>query len=223
MLNAARAFFIDVDLPEPRRPNPITAWVRRLFRRPTAPPDPAAAALARLNHWLDGRPEWGVRLYLTRRGLRYLVTHAPFEPGSPETEGAMTALGCDPYCTLLCRVQKCFRARLTPKPWRCGVAALSVRFPRVSGDEDRGTSSMAGRVRGGRRRVGHLLLPRHRRPRRRTFGPRLGGRSPRPAHRRRHRAPPGLIARSCRGRDLSHLAPRSLPTFRGCAVAMPRG
>jgi hypothetical protein len=29
----------------------------------------------------------------------------------------------------LCATQKCFRARLTPKPWRCGVDKPRVRWP----------------------------------------------------------------------------------------------
>lgn len=38
-------------------------------------------------------------------------------------------LGCDPLYVRLCRSQQSFRARLTPKPWRCGVASPPSRFP----------------------------------------------------------------------------------------------
>jgi hypothetical protein len=35
----------------------------------------------------------------------------------------------DPLYMRLCRIQKSFRARLTPKPWRCGSSKLKVGFP----------------------------------------------------------------------------------------------
>jgi hypothetical protein len=41
----------------------------------------------------------------------------------------MTALGSDPLYLRLCRSQRSFRARLTPKPWRCGTRAAPARFP----------------------------------------------------------------------------------------------
>jgi hypothetical protein len=40
----------------------------------------------------------------------------------------MQFLRCDPDYIKLCRVQKCYRARLTPKPWRdkCGGSCVCV-------------------------------------------------------------------------------------------------
>jgi hypothetical protein len=35
----------------------------------------------------------------------------------------------------LCRSQQCFRARLTPKPWRCGHSANTVAWPRETDDQ----------------------------------------------------------------------------------------
>ena len=42
----------------------------------------------------------------------------------------MKALGADPAFLHLCRIQGSFRARLTPKPWRCGQANPPGSFPR---------------------------------------------------------------------------------------------
>jgi hypothetical protein len=39
------------------------------------------------------------------------------------------ALGADPLYRRLCSHQKCFRARLTPKPWRCDVPNPPTRWP----------------------------------------------------------------------------------------------
>lgn len=167
VLNAARAFFIDVDVPavEPgsssssssrtSADNPVNAILDVVdslplpgalksifgsFRSaaapapaPAAPPpppaDPQSAALARLRSFVAARPDWRVRVYRTHSGLRYLVTHAPFAPTDPDAQAAMTALGADPQYVKLCQVQKSFRARLTPKPWRIGVDNPPVTFP----------------------------------------------------------------------------------------------
>ena len=147
VLNAAQALFIDVDLPAPA---PFCALLRRMVRvlfrsRVAPPPDHFAAALAKLEKWLAGHPDWGVRVYRTRAGLRYLVTHAPFEPGSAQSEATMEYLGCDPQYVILCRAQQCFRARLSPKPWRCGISPPSVRFPWGSAAEERAMRSWEAR------------------------------------------------------------------------------
>jgi hypothetical protein len=139
VLNAARVLFIDVDL-APARPaeGPLVRLARRFLPfLVAAPRAPEADALARLAAWVDEHRGWRVRVYRTRSGLRYLVTHALFEPGGPESEAAMEYLGCDPQYMRLCRVQKSFRARLTPKPWRCGLKSPTVRFPWKNDDEER--------------------------------------------------------------------------------------
>lgn len=101
------------------------------------PATPADAAVQRLRDWLGSRPDWSVRVYATSAGLRYLVTHAPFEATDPETVAAMQALGADPQYIRLCRAQKSFRARLTPKPWRMHMENPPVRFPYESAEDER--------------------------------------------------------------------------------------
>jgi hypothetical protein len=170
VLNAARAFFIDVDVDASDRPQsssssssssstavdpmaaarelvdalPLPGGVKSILGGffgskparsaeppppPPAPADPASAAMDRLRRWVASHPEWRVRVYRTSAGLRYLVTHDVFSPTDPAAQQAMTALGADPQYIKLCQVQKTFRARLTPKPWRIGVANPPVRFP----------------------------------------------------------------------------------------------
>lgn len=89
----------------------------------------ASQAVARLRDWVSSRPDWRVRVYRTHSGMRYLVTHAPFSPTDGEAESVMNALGADPQYVKLCRAQKSFRARLTPKPWRIGVENPPSTFP----------------------------------------------------------------------------------------------
>jgi hypothetical protein len=51
------------------------------------------------------------------------------EAGSDVADGVFEALGADPLYRKLCKTQKCFRARLTPKPWRCGIRSKPERWP----------------------------------------------------------------------------------------------
>jgi hypothetical protein len=85
--------------------------------------DPAVSeqAAARLRAVVESNPELGFRIYRTRNGWRYLCTSGPHDPRSPATQRLLSDLGADPRFIVLCRGQNCFRARLTPKPWRIGM------------------------------------------------------------------------------------------------------
>jgi hypothetical protein len=72
----------------------------------------------------------GFRIYRTAAGFRILATGREFQPGSPESNRLMKSVGADAHFVELCRTQQNFRARLTPKPWRCGVPAQPCSFPR---------------------------------------------------------------------------------------------
>lgn len=129
VLDTARVMFVDVDLPEPK--SPLGGWLKKLFSKP----EPSSAritedsVLARAEAWRQSHPGWGWRVYRTKAGLRLLATHALFDPEDGTTDQVFTALGADPLYQRLCRVQKCFRARLTPKPWRCGFENPPCRWP----------------------------------------------------------------------------------------------
>ena len=127
VLNTARVMFVDVDLPEPKRPG----LFKRLFGKPEiAPPDnPQNEAIAKAELWARNHSGWGWRIYRTRAGLRLLATHALFDPETATSDGVFDALGADPLYRKLCQTQKCFRARLTPKPWRCRLLKPPARWP----------------------------------------------------------------------------------------------
>lgn len=78
-------------------------------------------ARARVLAHVSGRPGWKVRLYRTPAGLRLLVTHQPFDPDSREVQEFFAAVGADPIYVRMCLNQRCFRARLSGKPWRMGI------------------------------------------------------------------------------------------------------
>jgi hypothetical protein len=107
VMNAASALFADVDLvdDEQNEDEPV--------------PDEIGVLTS-------GRADLGFRVYRTRAGWRYLCTTRLFDPSSDETRQLLEQLGADPKYVLLCRVQKTFRARLTPKPWRARHRSLDV-------------------------------------------------------------------------------------------------
>lgn len=140
VLNTARVMFIDLDFAQAASWGRAGCWafVRSLFSRPRpARQSPEEGALERVRAWHAEHPGWAVRVYRTRLGLRLLVTHALFDPASPEALAAMRKLGADRRYELLCRSQTCFRARLTPKPWRIGLKRPPVRYPWESPSQER--------------------------------------------------------------------------------------
>jgi hypothetical protein len=126
VLNAARVMFVDVDLPPPPRAGclgVVVAKRKAAEQAATWRADHEKAELTRLGEWMMRNPGWGVRIYRTFAGLRYMVTHALMEPDTDESRFALTELNADPLFIKLCHVQQCFRARLTPKPWRMATAS----------------------------------------------------------------------------------------------------
>lgn len=136
VLNTSRVMFVDIDFPGISVGEGLKYFFARLFGR--AGPSPESnreqQAQDKLRRFLDERPDWGVRVYRTQAGLRVLVTHALFDPQSDQTRALLEQFGCDPLYVRLCKAQECFRARLTPKPWRCGHYANTLKYPFENAD-----------------------------------------------------------------------------------------
>lgn len=82
---------------------------------------PRALAWRRLEKFSAGHFDWHLRVYATPAGLRVLVMHRTFAPDSEPVQQLFKQLGVDPAYASMCRRQRCFRARLTAKPWRIGI------------------------------------------------------------------------------------------------------
>ena len=121
ILNTTEALFIDIDTPDGESPDE--------FER---------QGVRQVEEWIRKRPEWGFRIYRTAAGLRLLATQAIFNPTDSNLYKVFEELKADPLYRTLCRVQQCFRARLTPKPWRCDVPTPPARWPwkSVSAEEN---------------------------------------------------------------------------------------
>lgn len=76
------------------------------------------------------------KVYRTRMGLRLIETTRLWEPKSQEVWTLMKDFMCDNVYMLFCLRQNCFRARLTPKPWRVKMTALNMKYPFDTKDDE---------------------------------------------------------------------------------------
>lgn len=84
---------------------------------------PLQQVRARIDRFVRSQPEWQIRLYETPAGFRLLAEHRTFDPNDPEVKDFFTSLHVDPLYARMCANQHCFRARVSPKPWRIGITA----------------------------------------------------------------------------------------------------
>ena len=122
VLNTERVLFGDIDLPSE---NLVLRICNRIGRRARD----KSYFLDHLRDFQNAHPEFVFQVYETRAGLRFMIINREIRPDSPAVELLFKALKVDRLYTRLCRSQRCFRARLTPKPWRIGLARPTARFP----------------------------------------------------------------------------------------------
>jgi hypothetical protein len=121
VLNAAHALFIDVDVlaPDQLAVDAIGSY------------DPTWQGMFDdLRTVLAAEAGESFRIYRTAAGFRVLATAKEYDPESTHSAELMRAAGADSDFVDLCRIQNSFRARLSPKPWRCGVRRPPNLFPR---------------------------------------------------------------------------------------------
>lgn len=87
-----------------------------------------ALALARIREFAGANPHWRLRVYRTPAGFRLLAMHRTFDPRDPEVQACFDALGVDSTYARMCHNQRCFRARISPKPWRIGLQRLRAPY-----------------------------------------------------------------------------------------------
>jgi hypothetical protein len=134
VLNTSHLMFIDIDRDDPAPAAGVLSGLRSLFGKPAAAPR-QAPALDDIQA-VSEKNGLSVRAYKTAAGYRAIVTNAPYEAADGRTEALLQQFGSDPLYIRLCHSQESFRARLTPKPWRCGVALPPASFPFTTPDEE---------------------------------------------------------------------------------------
>ncbi len=128
VLNSETLLFLDIDKPKP-------AGLMGLFKK-SAPGGPKERIFDMVRKQAES-PRYaglGFRIYETYQGARVIVTGRDFDARAPETQSLMSDFNVDPLYAVICRQQGCFRARLTPKPWRMKMKAYKVKFPREAVD-----------------------------------------------------------------------------------------
>lgn len=129
ILNTTEALFIDIDYPE-EKPASLGSFLAKLFGGGSSETvDPDEEILTRIHSAVAEQPGLGLRLYRSANGFRCLVTDRVYDPRATDTLALLDRFGCDPLYIRMCKSQECFRARLTPKFWRCNVSRPPSRFP----------------------------------------------------------------------------------------------
>lgn len=85
-------------------------------------PDIWQAARERIAGFSANHPDWNLRVYRTPAGFRILVMHDVFDPGGEAADRCFKELKSDVLYARMCVCQQCFRARVSPKPWRAGIS-----------------------------------------------------------------------------------------------------
>ncbi len=128
ILNTSELMFIDVDFPRRSATIAMPRFLRKLLRQ-TEPPSVEEKVLEKLRETAKEHSQYGYRIYRTRNGYRIMVhTHA-VRSDSQQADQLLEAFDADPLYRRLCKNQECFRARLTPKPYRCQLPNPPCRFP----------------------------------------------------------------------------------------------
>ncbi len=123
VLNSENVVFVDID--EPR----IGFW-KRLFGNKNLS---KKQQMLEMIEQVATRSEYdglGFRVYETHSGMRLIITGRKFVAGSRESRELLDAFNSDPLDAVLCAKQQCYRARLTPKPYRMRLKAHRVQYPR---------------------------------------------------------------------------------------------
>jgi hypothetical protein len=132
VLNTERLLILDID-----KPKAIGGGLMGLFKRKdTRSPKEQIFETVRQLAATPKYKEYGFRIYETYQGARVIVVGRDFAARDRETMDIMSEFNCDPLYMAICQKQGCFRARLTPKPYRMNLRRYKVQFPREGDDTE---------------------------------------------------------------------------------------
>ena len=132
VLNAEKLMILDID-----KPKSTGGGLGGLFKKKdTRSPKEQIFEMVRNLAASAKYKGYGFRTYETFQGARVIVLGGSFDPRSSESKNMMDEFNCDPLYTTLCNKQGCFRARLTPKPYRMKMKPYKINFPREGMDPE---------------------------------------------------------------------------------------
>ena len=125
ILNAVNVMFGDIDESSP------PGFLGRLFGSKHKDKN---YYLEKIEQYQKENPDLSIIVYETFAGLRFVITNRTYDLENTHDRMSMLkmfgALKVDPLYLRLCQQQGCFRARLTPKPWRINTERPPSRYPR---------------------------------------------------------------------------------------------
>ena len=138
VLNTTDVLFADIDKPVPRMRLPLFSWLARLFgSKPADEIDFERQLIKKIERLVQTDSQMGLRVYRTLRGYRVVLTNQTVPATESKSIQLLKKLGSDRLYVSLCKSQDCYRARLTPKAWRCGGEKPLIRFPFSSPEIER--------------------------------------------------------------------------------------
>lgn len=123
VLNSESVFFGDIDVTE-------SGFISRILEKLGKTKKDKAYYVNKVEAFQKDNQKYTFKVYETFAGLRVVITNQLFDSNSSEVNTIFAALDTDPLYVMLCKNQNCFRARLSPKPWRIGIDRPLSRFPR---------------------------------------------------------------------------------------------
>ena len=127
VLNAERLLILDIDKPK--------SSFGDLFKKRDAGQD-KLKIFDMVRKLAPKYQDYGFRIYETYQGARVIVLGRDFDARDRDTVKMMSEFNCDRLYMTLCQKQGCFRARLTPKPYRMKIRRYKVQFPREGDDAE---------------------------------------------------------------------------------------
>ncbi|MGL6074035.1 MAG: hypothetical protein ACRC8S_07730 [Fimbriiglobus sp.] len=97
----------------------VADFIYRFYKTRIAPRS-SDRQLRRIVNALKQNPGWRARVYRTPAGHRILLLHRTFTSDDKEFEDFCDLVRADRTYLRMCQRQQCFRARVSPKPWRMG-------------------------------------------------------------------------------------------------------
>ncbi len=138
VLNTAETMVVDIDFP-PALPKGLGEILRAVFLpgfRAQQKIQARECVERGIHEWQARTAGSALRLYRTHSGWRVILIDRLRAPEAEASVSLMRELQGDPLYIRLTQKQKCYRARLTPKPWRIGMSNPPHPFPRET-DETR--------------------------------------------------------------------------------------
>lgn len=132
VLNTPNVFIADVDKPKASQAKSLFG----LFKKKQQEPSFEQQLIEKIDNLCLQDSSLGLRLYRTMNGYRIIITTKLIPASEANSVRLLDELGSDRLYVSLCKTQDCYRARLTPKPWRCGFKSPSTKFPFRSNTEE---------------------------------------------------------------------------------------